>query len=54
MFKAIIIDDEEGARMTLQALLSNYVPEIELLASCSNVPDWCFRPSINTIPMWCF
>lgn len=39
MFKAIIIDDEEGARMTLQALLSNYVPEIELLASCSNVPD---------------
>ena len=37
--KAIIIDDEERARNTLSSLLLNYCPEINVLATCSNVPD---------------
>lgn len=36
---AIIIDDEERARNTLSSLLSNYCPEIDVLAACANVPD---------------
>jgi two-component system LytT family response regulator len=36
---AIIIDDEERARNTLSSLLLNYCPEINVLATCSNVPD---------------
>lgn len=36
---AILIDDEERARNTLSSLLSNYCPEINVLATCSNVPD---------------
>jgi two-component system LytT family response regulator len=39
MLKAIIIDDEEGARVTLATLIKQYVPEIEVVAECSNVPD---------------
>jgi two-component system, LytTR family, response regulator len=39
MLKAIIIDDEENARITLSSLLNEYVPEIEILAQCSNVPS---------------
>lgn len=37
--KAIIIDDEERARNTLSSLLLNYCPEVNILATCSNVPD---------------
>ena len=37
--KAILIDDEERARNTLSSLLLNYCPEVNILATCSNVPD---------------
>lgn len=37
--KAIIIDDEEHARIALATLLSQRAPEIEIVAQCSNVPD---------------
>ena len=33
----IIIDDEESARLTLQALLSNYCPNVEILAMANDV-----------------
>lgn len=36
---AIIIDDEERARNTLRLLLEEYCPEVNIIASCSNVPD---------------
>lgn len=36
---AILIDDEEGARTTLASLLSEYCPEVNLVAQCANVPD---------------
>jgi two-component system, LytTR family, response regulator len=37
--RAIIVDDEERARNTLQLLLKNYCPEVEVLANVSNVPE---------------
>jgi two-component system LytT family response regulator len=37
--KAILIDDEEGARISLSAMLTEYCPQIEIVASCSNVPE---------------
>lgn len=37
--KAIIVDDEEGARIILGALLEEYCPEIKIVKECSNVPD---------------
>jgi len=39
MLKAIIIDDEEGARYTLSTLLEEYCPSISIIAQCSNVPE---------------
>lgn len=39
MLKAIIIDDEEGARITLSSLIKEYAPDVEVIAQCSNVPD---------------
>lgn len=39
MLKAIIIDDEEGARFTLSTLLEEYCPNISIIAQCSNVPE---------------
>jgi two-component system, LytTR family, response regulator len=39
MLKAIIIDDEENARITLAALLQDYVPDVEIVAQCVNVPE---------------
>jgi two-component system, LytTR family, response regulator len=39
MLKAIIIDDEEGARITLSSLIKEYAPNVEIIAQCSNVPD---------------
>lgn len=35
--KAIIVDDEEGARDVLENLLLRFCPEVELLAKCENV-----------------
>jgi two-component system LytT family response regulator len=35
--KAIIVDDEEGARDVLENLLSRFCPDVELLSKCSNV-----------------
>lgn len=37
--KSIIIDDEERGRSSLQSLLSEYCEDVEVIASCSNVPD---------------
>jgi two-component system, LytTR family, response regulator len=39
MLKAILIDDEQGARITLRSLLEQYCPEVELVAELTNVPD---------------
>ncbi len=39
MLKAIIIDDEENARITLAALLREFVSEVEVVAQCKNVPE---------------
>jgi two-component system, LytTR family, response regulator len=39
MLKAIIVDDEENARITLFTLLSEYVEDIEVIAQCENVPE---------------
>ncbi|MDR6966333.1 two-component system LytT family response regulator [Flavobacterium arsenatis] len=37
--KAIIIDDEKRARVSLSLLLQEYCPEIELVAECENLPQ---------------
>uniref|UniRef100_UPI00404AD561 LytR/AlgR family response regulator transcription factor n=3 Tax=Flavobacterium sp. TaxID=239 RepID=UPI00404AD561 len=37
--KAIIIDDEKRARVSLSLLLQEYCPEIELVAECENLPE---------------
>ncbi|MFC6267400.1 LytR/AlgR family response regulator transcription factor [Frigoriflavimonas asaccharolytica] len=37
--RAIIIDDEKRARVTLQLLLKEYCPEVEIVAQCENLPE---------------
>lgn len=37
--KAIIIDDEKRARISLQLLLAEYCPTITLVADCENLPE---------------
>lgn len=37
--KAIIIDDEKQARISLSLLLKEYCPEIEISADCENLPE---------------
>jgi len=37
--KAIIIDDEKRARVSLQLLLEEYCPEVTLVAQCENLPE---------------
>ena len=37
--KAIIKDDEKRARVSLQLLLEEYCPEIEIVAQCENLPE---------------
>ncbi|MFT3918986.1 LytR/AlgR family response regulator transcription factor [Cloacibacterium sp.] len=37
--KAIIIDDEKQARVSLSLLLKEYCPEIEICADCENLPE---------------
>jgi len=39
MLKAIIIDDEENARLTLFTLINEYVQDVEIVAQCRNVPE---------------
>ncbi len=39
MIKALIVDDEEKARVTLSSLLTEYCPDIFIVAQCNNVPD---------------
>src|SRR6218665_919300 len=39
MIKAVIIDDEEGARITLSALLNEYVHDLQIVAQCVTVPE---------------
>lgn len=39
MIKAVIIDDEAKARRILEALLKEYCTDIEVLASCEDVPS---------------
>jgi len=37
--KAIIIDDEKRARVSLSLLLAEYCPEVTLVAECENLPE---------------
>ena len=37
--KAIIVDDEESARDVLSNLIIRFCPQIEIIKTCSNVPD---------------
>lgn len=37
--KAIIIDDEKRARVSLSLLLQEYYPEVEVVAECENLPE---------------
>ena len=37
--KAIIVDDEDGARNVLKNLLARTSPEVEVISLCQNVPD---------------
>lgn len=37
--KSIIIDDESKARQLLKAMLEEYCPNVEVLASCENLPE---------------
>ncbi len=39
MIKAIIIDDEKRARVSLALLLEEYCPEVQVLAQCENLPE---------------
>jgi two-component system LytT family response regulator len=39
MLKAVVIDDEEWARVTLNALIKEYIPDLNIVAQCSNVPE---------------
>lgn len=39
VLKAIIIDDEERARNSLRTLLSEFCPNVEVLAVCGSVPE---------------
>ncbi|MBL7719738.1 MAG: response regulator transcription factor [Flavipsychrobacter sp.] len=37
--RAVIIDDEEGARITLASLLRQYCEGVSVVAACANVPE---------------
>lgn len=39
MIRALIIDDEAPAREVMYELLTSYIPNIEVVGQCSNVPD---------------
>jgi len=38
-FKAIIIDDEKAARTLLQAMIEKYCKDIEIVATCEDLPN---------------
>lgn len=38
-FRVIITDDEAGARQVLRTLLTDFFPELELLAECEDLPQ---------------
>lgn len=49
--KVLIIDDEAAARTTLGNMLSELAPDLQIIASCANVPDGViaankFRPDL--------
>ena len=37
--KVIIIDDEQRARVSLQYLISEFLPEVEIVAECDGIPN---------------
>lgn len=37
--RAILVDDEEGARDVLENLLKRFCPDVELIAKCNNIPQ---------------
>ena len=37
--KAIIIDDEKRARVSLNLLIQEYCPNVEIVAECENLPE---------------
>jgi two-component system, LytTR family, response regulator len=39
MIRAILIDDEENARKLLRSIIDQYIPEIEIIDECSDVPS---------------
>tara|TARA_B100000780_G_scaffold275102_2_gene241142 strand:+ start:1528 stop:2277 length:750 start_codon:yes stop_codon:yes gene_type:complete len=39
MIKAVIIDDEERARRVIRNLLKTYCAEVEVIATCSSIPE---------------
>lgn len=39
MMKAIIIDDEKPARISLELLIKEFCPEITVVAKCENLPE---------------
>lgn len=39
MIRALIVDDERPARLVMNKLITDYIPEIEIVGECSNVPD---------------
>lgn len=39
MYKAIIIDDEEMARVLLQEMLTAYCPQVQTVGLCANLPE---------------
>lgn len=45
--KAIIIDDEKRAQISLEMILKDYYPEVDLVASCTNLLDGI--EAINTL-----
>lgn len=39
MIKAVIIDDEQRSRDLLAGIFEKYIPEVEVMATCADVPD---------------
>ena len=37
--KVIIVDDEQRARVSLQYLISEFLPEVEIVAECDGIPN---------------
>jgi two-component system LytT family response regulator len=37
--KVIIVDDEERARVSLRYLISEFLPNVEIVAECDGIPN---------------